>query len=40
MIVPHVAYNNKDFKLDIIEMMKIAGIKGKGLCFLFPDNHV
>jgi len=28
MISPHSAYKSKDFKIDLINMMKIAGIRG------------
>jgi dynein heavy chain len=28
MISPHSAYKSKDFKTDLINMMKIAGIRG------------
>ena len=40
MIAPHNKYKSKDFKIDLIQMMTKAGCYGKGVCFLFPDNHV
>jgi len=40
MISPHSQYKQKDFKQDLIQMMKTSGVEANPVCFLFPDNHV
>jgi len=40
MISPRKDYKSKDFKEEIIRMMRIAGVDGKPVCFLFPDTHI
>ena len=40
MISPDSKYSSKNFKADMISMMSTAGVYGKPVCFLFPDNHV
>jgi len=40
MINPSSNYKQKDFKRELIDMMRVSGVYNKPVCFLFPDNHV